>query len=176
MEDRITMIRRQMDLTKRDFELKLASLEQHVTDKVQSAGTVVNATAEAVQDVVHSVSDAFDVHRQFDRHPWLFLGGSAVLGFVVSEVLHSKTQECQCSTESDNRNTAHSQSVGSSNGHARATSGNELRRAVMGMITGLAQELIAQSVPQITSLLHRDRTPEQPSMERRPDSVKPEHV
>jgi hypothetical protein len=176
MEDRLTMIRRQMDLTKRDFELKLASLEQQVTEKVHSAGTAVNATAEAVQDVVHSVSDAFDVPRQFDRHPWLFLGSSVVLGYVVTDVLYSNSQNAPCCPARDSGISSPGSSAAGSNGTTAGSSGTELRRAFMGMITGLAQELIAQAVPQVVNLIRQDRPAEQPSTERRADSVKPENV
>ena len=53
MEDRAMIIRQQMDITKRNLTQRLATLEQQVTDKVQTAGTAVNATAEAVTDAVH---------------------------------------------------------------------------------------------------------------------------
>ena len=87
--DRAAMIRQSMEQTKRRLTQSLATLETQVTEKVQHAGTAVNATAEAVQEAVHSVGKAFDMERQFRRHPWLFVGGSMAIGYVATELLRN---------------------------------------------------------------------------------------
>jgi len=83
-----------MDDTKAHLAEKLEALESQVTSTVQSAtdvvtdtvetvkGTVENVT-ETVQETVHSVRKAFDLKRQFDRHPWGMLGGSVAVGCLV---------------------------------------------------------------------------------------------
>ena len=98
MEDSPEVIRQQMDQTMSQLSEKLETLEQQVSETVQSTGTAVNATVEAVQetvasvtesvqDAVHSVSNALDVRRQIERHPWLFFGGSVVAGYLAAELL-----------------------------------------------------------------------------------------
>ena len=98
MNDTAEMIRGEMDETKSKLSDKLESLEHQVSETVQSTGTAVNATVGAVQetvetvtgavqDAVHSVGNALDVRRQINRHPWLALGGSVVLGYLAAEFL-----------------------------------------------------------------------------------------
>ncbi len=98
MSDTAEMIREQMDETRSNLSEKLGSLEHQVSETVQSTGAAVHATVEAVQetvetvtgavqDAVHSVSNALDMRRQINRHPWLALGGSVVLGYLAAEFL-----------------------------------------------------------------------------------------
>ena len=98
MDDTSEVIRQQMDEIRSQLSDKLESLEHQVSDTVQSTGTAVNATVsavqdtvetvtEAVRDAVHSVSNAFDIRRQVDRHPWLVLGGSVALGYLAFRFL-----------------------------------------------------------------------------------------
>lgn len=159
MEDRLTMIRRQMEQTKGRFEQKLTTLEEQVAKQVQSAGTAVNATAEAVQDVVHSVGNAFDVERQFRRHPWLFVGGAVAMGHVVTQLLKSNGSAQSYGTESQDNvdggssansgQTSSGQLNNSSPARTTTTAGAsqapsaiaaELRRAAAGAFAGIAQE------------------------------------
>jgi len=83
-----------MDETKASLADKLEALESQVTSTVQSAtdvvtetvdsvkGTVENVT-ETVHETVHSVTQAFDLPRQFERHPWGMVGGSIAIGCLV---------------------------------------------------------------------------------------------
>jgi hypothetical protein len=81
------MIRQEMEETKSRLSDKLESLEHQVSETVQSTGSAVNATVGAVQGVVQSLSHVFDVRRHIDKHPWLALGGSALLGYLAAEYL-----------------------------------------------------------------------------------------
>jgi hypothetical protein len=98
MDDTSVMIRQQMNNTRLQLSEKLESLEHQVSRTVQSTGTAVNATVGAVQETVdsvkgavndaaQSVSNAFDLRRQIDRHPWLCVGGSVVLGYLAVKFL-----------------------------------------------------------------------------------------
>ena len=182
MEDRAMIIRQQMDITKRNLTQRLATLEQQVTDKVQTAGTAVNATAEAVTDAVHSVGKAFDIERQFRRHPWLFVGGSVVLGYIVTELLKEAAPPspvAQCADESAAVNNGHRM-----NGHvASADPANngvsvtdEVRRVAVGAFSGIVRELAARTVPQVMSYFLRQPAVEESTEKRRSDSVKPVNV
>lgn len=83
MNETPEMVRRQMDQTKTQLAEKFESLEYQVSETVQSAGSAVNSTVEAVDDVLRSVTNVLDLRRQIDRHPWLVLGGAAVLGYLA---------------------------------------------------------------------------------------------
>ncbi len=96
MIDTPELLQEQMKETKSQLSDKLESLEQqfHVSDTVQTTRSAVAATAEAVQATVatvsgamQSVSQAFDVRRQISQHPWVALGGAAVVGYVAHQLM-----------------------------------------------------------------------------------------
>ena len=181
MDDRSRLVRRRMEHTKRQLADKLESLERQVTAQVHSAGTAVNATVEAVHDVVHSVSNAFDIERQFEKHPWMILGGSAVLGYLVTEYLAQDTAKL-VSAPSDEPFAEHN---GNGNGvpvtAALSTAkmdariqqsvsanllGNEVRRAAISAFTGLAQQLVLRAVPQVMNYFrHHEVIAKEPGQE-----------
>lgn len=197
--DRAAMIRQSMEQTKRRLTQSLSTLETQITEKVQHAGTAVNATAEAVQDAVHSVGKAFDMERQFRRHPWLFVGGSMALGFVATELLRNGNSDqavvvaptngnaingayadtSDKSNESDRTYAAMAAAGEVKKGAAHANEGSfvsELRRAAMGAFSGIAQDLVARSVPQVMEYFRPTAPTEHLSQERRLDSVSSDNI
>jgi hypothetical protein len=62
-----------------------------VTDTVETVkGTVegtVESVKESVQGTVDTVKDAFDFASHYDRNPWLFVGGSVAVGFLVDRMM-----------------------------------------------------------------------------------------
>jgi hypothetical protein len=178
MENRITMIRRQMEQTKGLFEQKLATLEEQVTKQVQSAGIAVNATAEAVQDAVHSVGNAFDVERQFRRHPWLFVGGAVAIGCIVTRLLKSRPPVPREPEMSGSPEMPPSVRTIPMTGVSQVSSpvAAELRRAATGAFTCIAQELVARSMPRVMQYFRGGAIQESSTQERRSDSGKPDCV
>jgi hypothetical protein len=87
MNDTPDFLRKQMQETKSQLSEKLESLEQQFSDAVQSTGTAVNSTVQAVEHATHFLSNALDVRRQINRHPWLVLGGAIVVGYVAVDLL-----------------------------------------------------------------------------------------
>ena len=204
--DRAAMIRQSMEQTKRRLTQSLSTLETQITEKVQHAGTAVNATAEAVQDAVHSVGKAFDMERQFRRHPWLFVGGSMALGYVATELLRNGNSQQAVGVGPTNGNAANGACADRSttsdrtylgngvldtphaamasagevkNGAAHANESSivsELRRAAMGAFSGIAQDLVARSVPQVMEYFRPTAPTEHVSQERRLDSVSSDSV
>jgi hypothetical protein len=116
MPDKSEVIMEQMDDTRKDLADKLEQLEKKVSGTVESVtelvekvpetvstvketieetvGTVkdtVENTVEAVKGSVEStvgaVKSFFDIPHQVDRHPWLMMTGSVVLGFVGGRLL-----------------------------------------------------------------------------------------
>lgn len=103
------VIRQQMEDTRTSLTEKLESLETKVTDTVQGASSAVTDTVanikETVQDTVATVKDSmqdtfaavkdsvsdgmesvkemFDLTGHVEKHPWLMLGGSVAVGFLV---------------------------------------------------------------------------------------------
>ncbi len=87
MNDTPDFLRKQMQETKAQLSEKLESLEQQFSDAIQSTGTAVNSTIQAVEQATHTLSNALDIRRQIDRHPWLVLGGAILVGYVAVDLL-----------------------------------------------------------------------------------------
>jgi len=70
---------------------KISGTVETVTDAVEGTVETVQETVENVgetaQEAVEAVKETFNFPKQFDRHPWLFVGGSVALGFVVGKLL-----------------------------------------------------------------------------------------
>lgn len=181
MKETPEMIRRQMDQTKSQLADKLQSLENQVAETVQSTGSAVNSTAEAVQqtfetvtdavhDVVHSVTNALDVRRQIERHPWLVLGGAAVLGFLAVELLTTTKKRAgqrtplPSSPPADNasedsgrpadesRATAKTVAAARESG-AEKSSWNQLKEATLGALIGVLPGIASRIVPRMVDQL-----------------------
>jgi hypothetical protein len=177
MNDTAEMIREQMDETRSNLSDKLESLEHQVSETVQSTGTAVNATVGAVQetietvtgavqDAVHSVGNALDARRQIDRHPWLALGGSVVLGFLAAEFLARSARKpgqppdevpspnkSTKNAEHENRKPAvQSTATGAALAAAyeaglKSSSWHQLRSMAIGALIGIAQDVVSRAIP-----------------------------
>jgi len=69
------------------------SVEQTVEKTVEAVASTVGSVGETAQEAVQSVKEAFDFPKQYDRHPWLFFGGSVLAGFVGGRMLFTSLQE-----------------------------------------------------------------------------------
>ena len=184
MNETTEMIREQMHETRASLFGKLESLEHHVSQTVQSTGAAVNATVgavqetvetvtEAVQDAVRSASNAVDVPRQIDRHPWLALGGSVALGFLAAELLHrskkrskTATSPCPLSENAGRENTepaVQSAAAGAALAAAyesgvKSSSWRQLRSMAVGALMGIAQDVVSRAIPPVMNYLAGKRS------------------
>jgi len=105
-----------MEGTRKDLADKLEQLEKKVTDTVgtvtnlvESVPETVDTVKESIQETVATVTDTvhdtlgavkhgvaetvesvksfFDIPHHVDRHPWLMLGGSVLLGYLGGRLL-----------------------------------------------------------------------------------------
>jgi ElaB/YqjD/DUF883 family membrane-anchored ribosome-binding protein len=60
--------------------------------------TLESATA-GIKDAAQSVSQAVDLHRQVQEHPWLVVGGSIALGFLAAQLLEGTEQAVSASPQ-----------------------------------------------------------------------------
>ena len=195
MDDTPEIIRQQMKQTRSQLAEKLESLELQVTETVQSTGTAVNATVEAVQETVESVtgavqnavqsvSDAFDVRRQFDRHPWLVLSGSVALGYLAVEFLAGSAQKSQQQQETAPLPDPSADNAGLENGEPpidsaaiaagtasvhesglKSSSRHQLRSAAIGVLIGIVQELASRAVPLVMDYLTDPKVSANPTLD-----------
>ena len=115
MENEPEVIRDQMQDTRTALAEKLEALQQSVAQTVENTTrpvvetvqSVTEATKETVSTVkdtvsqiadtvsgsvektVSTVKDTFDLTKHVDQHPWLMVGGSAAVGFLVGRMLPS---------------------------------------------------------------------------------------
>jgi ElaB/YqjD/DUF883 family membrane-anchored ribosome-binding protein len=102
MLDQPEVIRQHMEETRSSLAEKLETLEDQVVDKVTETTTAVADTVESVkeaveetvetvkgtvQDSVQAVKNTFDLPRQMDSHPWLFVGASVAVGLLGGRLL-----------------------------------------------------------------------------------------
>ena len=66
---------------------KLGAIEQHVGSTMQHARTtmtqVADKTTSSVHETLKATKEAFDPRVHVARHPWVFVGGTMVLGYAV---------------------------------------------------------------------------------------------
>jgi ElaB/YqjD/DUF883 family membrane-anchored ribosome-binding protein len=66
---------------------KLGAIEQHVGSTMQHARTtmtqVADKTTASVHETLKATKEAFDPRVHVARHPWVFVGGTMVLGYAV---------------------------------------------------------------------------------------------
>jgi hypothetical protein len=102
MAEHPEVIRKQMEETRASLTEKLEALETQVTEKVEATTEAVTGTVEAVketvenvtetvQETVHSVAETFNFKRQFERHPWMMLGGAITVGCMAAYFLGGKS-------------------------------------------------------------------------------------
>jgi len=102
MEDEPEVIRQRMEETRTALSEKLEALESKMTGAVSGTTDAVTETVEtvkesvqesaqavagAVQDTVHAIKETFDLGLQFERHPFLMMGGAVLAGFVGGRLL-----------------------------------------------------------------------------------------
>jgi hypothetical protein len=99
------VIRVQMEQTRASLTEKLEALENQVVGTVQGATSAVADTVETikeaaqetvgtvketVQGTVDTVRETFDMKLQFQRRPWIMLGGSVLLGYLAGSMIDGK--------------------------------------------------------------------------------------
>ena len=89
-------MRQRLDETKAQLFAKLQLLEEQITEPVETTGSKVKSTVGAVESAVHSVSNAFDVRRHFERHPWWCLGGALAVGYLAAGACGRKGRDSSC--------------------------------------------------------------------------------
>ena len=179
-DDTPEVIRQQMEETKSQLSEKLVSLESQVSETVQSTGTVVNATVGAVQDTVEavtgavqdavqSVSNVFDLKRQFERNPWLVLGGAAVLGYLAVEYLKGSAKKsgqrsapCPSPGYANGEPTAESAATAAAIAAAyesgrESASRHQLQDVATRSLIGVVQDIASRAVPQLVDYLTANR-------------------
>lgn len=184
MSDTPDEIRQQMEETKSQLSDKLVSLESQVSETVQSTGTAVNATVGAVQetvetvtgavqDAVQSVSNAFDLKRQFQRNPWLVIGGAAVLGYFAVEFLRGSRRKparllattCAPAPIAVNPGDADAQSAAIAAAYEagrESSHRHELQSAAVGALIAVVQDVASRAVPPLMDYLTASLAGHQP--------------
>jgi hypothetical protein len=60
----------------------VGNVSSMVENTVESVTDTMESMGETAQDTVDAVKEAFNVPEQMRRHPWLWFGGSVLLGFI----------------------------------------------------------------------------------------------
>lgn len=109
MADKSEVIHEQMEGTRKGLTDKLEKLEAKISGTVETVSSTAEAVTHTVETVKDSVTDTvqavtegvgntvetvkegvrsfFDVPGHVDRHPWLMMGGSVLMGFLGGRLL-----------------------------------------------------------------------------------------
>jgi ElaB/YqjD/DUF883 family membrane-anchored ribosome-binding protein len=102
MDNESEAIREQMNETRSSLVEKLGALEEQVIGTVENATNAVTSTVEnvkeTVEETVESVKDTMEttvenvketlnIRRHVENHPWLMLGGSVAVGFLLGRYI-----------------------------------------------------------------------------------------
>lgn len=168
------VMRQHIEETKSQLWEKLDTLESQVSEAVQSTSTAVSETVasvqetvsnvtESVQDSVHTVSNAIDLPRQIERHPWIAFGGSFVLGYLASELLNPPQNKSECEPCAEPRSS--SSAAPSENGGGQHKAGQptssasssrswaEMRGMLTGALMGSVSTMVSRGVPTVLDYL-----------------------
>lgn len=177
MENAPDLIRQQMSETRASLTEKLESLENQMVSTVQGATASVAETVESVKEAVISsaesvqgsihqtvetVKDTLDIKQWVQTYPWMALGGSVAIGFVLASWTRARPLRCAEKTVSAGpdtfrRNGAAPAIVGktrSSGGgmwtDLNQTLGSEWRQLkglALATLFGAARDYVARQVP-----------------------------
>ncbi|WP_010584050.1 hypothetical protein [Schlesneria paludicola] len=160
MTNRKQILLKQMEETKANLSEKLDSLGVQVKTE----------TAEAVTQVVRkagrSLTSMLDVRQQLQRHPWLVLGGSSVLGYLMigrilgrKKAAHAPTTAAPQSISTANPDAEHTESVNPANPaptiatavddqtNVWTTSRQQLSELAIHSLTNIISALASRAIP-----------------------------
>jgi len=103
VDNELEVIQSRMEETRASLADKLEALENQVlgtvsdatsavANTVEDVKSVVGSVTDSVQETVESVKDTFNLRKQFEKHPWLLLGGSVAVGYVGGCLLSSSSR------------------------------------------------------------------------------------
>jgi ElaB/YqjD/DUF883 family membrane-anchored ribosome-binding protein len=104
MENKPEVIRKDMEETRTALTEKLEALESQVADTVKETTEAVSETIENVKDTVEEVTDkvketavnvvqTFNLSYQAEHRPWVVLGGSVGVGFLLGWLSGSRSRK-----------------------------------------------------------------------------------
>lgn len=133
MDDDLAAIRSQMNHTRTDLAEKLESLEQRVSDGMQSTGEVVADTMTSVRDAVQSVSQTLDLRRHVQRHPWMAVGVSFALGCLAARLSSPNSRRTVFDIERPTSPSTHDR--------------NPTSAGLFGSLAGVLRDAVAVALP-----------------------------
>jgi ElaB/YqjD/DUF883 family membrane-anchored ribosome-binding protein len=73
------------------MEGTVQAVAESVSDTVESVRETVTSVGDRAAETVEAVKEAFNFSEQFQRRPWLWVGGSLAVGFVAGKVFAPRT-------------------------------------------------------------------------------------
>lgn len=180
------LIRLQMEDTRTSLTEKLETLEQKLVETVQDTTAAVQETVatvkESVQETVATVTDGVqetvatmkdtmhegvesvkemvDVKSQVEKHPWLMMGGSICVGYVLGSMLAEKRTAARISDFSRQLSSASHSNGGSASTPSRqrpagqpegpsilGTLVDKLKGLALSAALGTVREMVSTEAP-----------------------------
>jgi len=114
MAEQAELIQHQLDETRASLADKLEKLGEQITGTVEKVSETVEETVEAVSDTVETVAEttqetveavkeAFNLPKQIQQRPWLWFGGSILVGFLGTRLLLTPPRREEYRDDRDDR-------------------------------------------------------------------------
>jgi ElaB/YqjD/DUF883 family membrane-anchored ribosome-binding protein len=164
LEDRVTTTVQEASKTVENVTGSVEETVATVTDSVQETVETVKDTVEetlsVVKDGVNAVKSVFDIPRHVDRHPWVAVGGSLAVGYVLGEILLPRPARADRNHEPVPRLAAGVSSNGNGQHHNGTETGaahggglleqfepelTKLKGLALGVLMGTLREVVAKA-------------------------------
>jgi len=154
-----------MDQTRSELSEKLETLENRVSESMQSTGAAVSDTMTSVRGAMQSVSESLDFRLQVHRHPWISFGGAVALGYLAARLSARPAQSPAMSVATIGPPPAPSRPApeGDRSSSLSHNYWGELRGITLGLLVGGVRDLAARGLPLVLDYLGRQRREAVPS-------------
>jgi len=158
-------------------ESTVQTVADSVSGTVESVKDTVSSMGETASDTVEAVRQAFNLPEQIRQHPWVWVGGSVVLGFIGGKLLgprsshtpessafaqgsgyQPKPAEMPSPPASASNGKSYNGTTSDSGGQTSSMLGgimqhfgseiNKLKGLALGTLFGVTRDMVAKSLPE----------------------------
>ncbi len=130
-----------------------------------AVGGAVEGVRDTFQDAAEAVRDTFDLPKQMDKHPWLFMGGAVAVGFTAGKLLHHAPEAARAVGRAARAGGHLAGSALSAAGSAASSAGSwwgslehmfgpefgRVKELALGTLLGVVRDVAVQAAPESLS-------------------------
>ncbi len=126
-----------------------ANVVRDATAAAEHVGQTVEIARQSLHDTAESVREAFDLREQFNKRPWLVIGGAASLGYVGGVLLHDDgLRRPAPSANAATDDLSRARGTVARLAQQLAPEVAQLKGLALGALLGMVRDLAVKSTPQ----------------------------